>query len=113
MAGVSWIELRNNKILESRLGFTRFAQLLGISNKVDPKSLGIDTGPLSPADFGVPYVYLLPGYGGYIGGVQGYPDHHAPRSDLGLVGALLVGEGKSHHEDRRKLPARLHQQPTQ
>ena len=34
----------------------------------------MDTGPLSPADFGVPYVYLLPlGYGGYIGGVQGYP----------------------------------------
>ena len=34
----------------------------------------MDTGPFSPADFGVPYVYLLPlGYGGYIGGVQGYP----------------------------------------
>jgi hypothetical protein len=63
-----------NKLLESRLGFTRFAQLLGINNKVDPKSLGLDTGPLSPADFGVPYVYLTPlGYGGYIGGVQGYP----------------------------------------
>ena len=59
MAGVSWTSnFGNNKILESRLGFTRFAQLLGINNKVDPKSLGIDTGPLSPADFGVPYVYL-------------------------------------------------------
>ena len=75
MAGVSWTSnLGANKILESRLGFTRFAQLLGIQNKIDPKSLGMDTGPLSPADFGVPYVYLLPlGYGGYIGGVQGYP----------------------------------------
>lgn len=75
MAGVSWTaNFGNNKILESRLGFTRFAQLLGISNSIDPQSLGIDTGPLSPADFGVPYVYLLPlGYGGYIGGVQGYP----------------------------------------
>jgi hypothetical protein len=75
MAGVSWTSnLANNKILESRLGFTRFAQLLGINNKIDPNSLGVDTGPLSPADFGVPYVYLLPlGYGGYIGGVQGYP----------------------------------------
>lgn len=75
MAGVSWTSnLGANKILESRVGFTRFAQLLGIQNKIDPKSLGMDTGPLSPADFGVPYVYLLPlGYGGYIGGVQGYP----------------------------------------
>lgn len=75
MAGVSLTtNFGNNKILESRLGFTRFAQLLGINNKIDPKSLGVDTGPLTPADFGVPYVYLLPlGYGGYIGGVQGYP----------------------------------------
>ena len=75
MAGVSLISnFGTNKILESRVGFTRFAQLLGIQNKIDPKSLGVDTGPLSPADFGVPYVYLLPlGYGGYIGGVQGYP----------------------------------------
>ncbi len=75
MAGVSLISnFGSNKILESRVGFTRFAQLLGIQNKIDPKSLGVDTGPLSPADFGVPYVYLLPlGYGGYIGGVQGYP----------------------------------------
>ena len=75
MAGVSWVSnFGNNKILESRLGFTRFSQLLGISNSIDPQSLGLDTGPLSPADFGVPYVYLLPlGYGGYVGGVQGYP----------------------------------------
>ncbi len=75
MAGVSWTSnFSPNKVLESRVGFTRFAQLLGIQNKIDPKSLGVDTGPLSPADFGVPYVYLLPlGYGGYIGGVQGYP----------------------------------------
>ena len=75
MAGVSWTwNLASNKILESRLGYTRFSQLLGINNKVDPKSLGIDTGPLSPQDFGVPYVYMYHlGYGGYIGGVQGYP----------------------------------------
>ncbi len=75
MAGVSWTwNVSNNKILESRLGYTRFAQLIDVNNKVDPKSLGIDTGPLSPGDFGVPYVYLYHlGYGGYIGGVQGYP----------------------------------------
>jgi hypothetical protein len=75
MAGLSWTwNIGNNKILESRLGYTRFAQLLGINNKIDPKRLGVDTGPLSPADFGVPYVYMYHlGYGGYIGGVQGYP----------------------------------------
>jgi hypothetical protein len=75
MAGVSWTtNIGSTKVLESRLGYTRFSQTLGINNKIDPKSLGIDTGPLSPADFGVPYVYLYHlGYGGYIGGVQGYP----------------------------------------
>lgn len=75
MAGVSWTwNISNNKILESRLGFTRFAQIIDVNNKIDPQSLGMDTGPLSPGDFGVPYVYLLGlGYGGYIGGVQGYP----------------------------------------
>jgi hypothetical protein len=75
LAGISWTSnFGNNKILESRLGYTRFSQVLGPNNKIDPKSLGIDTGPLSPADFGVPYVYLYHlGYGGYIGGVQGYP----------------------------------------
>ncbi len=74
MAGLSWTMTRNNKVLESRLGFTRFAQIIDVNNKIDPKSLGVDTGPLSSGDFGVPYVYLYHlGYGGYIGGVQGYP----------------------------------------
>ena len=75
MAGLSWTwNMGSNKLLESRLGYTRFSQLLGVNNKVDPKSLGIDTGPLGPEDFGVPYVYMYHlGYGGYIGGVQGYP----------------------------------------
>lgn len=75
MAGVSWTwNISNSKILESRLGFTRFSQILDVNNKVNPQDLGIDTGPLSPSDFGVPYVYLYHlEYGGYIGGVQGYP----------------------------------------
>jgi len=75
MAGVSetW-NIGNNKVLESRLGYTRFAQILDVNNKIDPKSLGIDTGPLAPLDFGIPYVYMYHlAYGGYIGGVQGYP----------------------------------------
>jgi hypothetical protein len=75
MAGVSWItNFSSTKILESRFGYTRFSQLIGPNNKINPQSLGIDTGPLGPADFGVPYVYMYHlGYGGYIGGVQGYP----------------------------------------
>lgn len=75
LIGLSWTtNFSSNKILESRLGYTRYSQLLGPNNKIDPKSLGIDTGPLGPADFGVPYVYMFHlGYGGYIGGVQGYP----------------------------------------
>jgi hypothetical protein len=75
MAGVSWIwNVGPSKVLESRLGFTRFSQKLDVNNKVNPMDLGIDTGPLSPADYGVPYVYLYHlNYGGYIGGVQGYP----------------------------------------
>ncbi len=75
LAGLSWTtNIGNNKILESRLGYSRFSQVLTPNNKIDPRSLGIDTGPLSASDFGVPYVYLYHlGYGGYIGGVQGYP----------------------------------------
>jgi hypothetical protein len=76
LAGVSHVwNIGNNKVFESRLGFTRFAQIIKVNdNTIDPKSLGIDTGPLSSADFGVPYVYFGPlGYGSAIGGVQGYP----------------------------------------
>ena len=75
MAGVSHVwNIANDKILESRFGWQRFAQIITVNNKVDPKSLGVDTGPLDTADFGVPYVYLYNlGYGGYIGGVQAYP----------------------------------------
>jgi hypothetical protein len=75
MAGVGWTSnFGANKILESRFGYTRFSQLIDVNNKVNPSSLGIETGPLSAADFGIPYVYMYHlGYGGYIGGVQGYP----------------------------------------
>ena len=75
MAGLShtW-NIGSNKVLESRFGWQRFAQIIDVNNKVDPKSLGVDTGPLAASDLGVPYVYLYNlGYGGYIGGVQGYP----------------------------------------
>jgi Carboxypeptidase regulatory-like domain/TonB dependent receptor/TonB-dependent Receptor Plug Domain len=79
LAGLSltW-NMRSNQVLESRFGWTRFSQIIKINNKIDPKSLGIDTGPLDPADFGVPYVYLSAFAPSYIGGVQTYPITTAP-----------------------------------
>ena len=55
MAGLSltW-NLSPNKVLESRLGWTRFSQIIKVNNKIDPKSLGIDTGPLSTATLACP-----------------------------------------------------------
>jgi hypothetical protein len=41
-----------------------------VNNKVDPKSLGINTGPLDAADFGVPGITL--GSFGHIGGIVGW-----------------------------------------
>lgn len=62
-----------NKILDVRFSWSRFSQILAPNNKIDPKSLGIDTGPLSPKDFGVPPVYASSVTYGNIGGIQGYP----------------------------------------
>src|SRR5882762_7879266 len=67
-------------VLESRFGYQRFSQRIGVNNNIDPNALGIATGPLGAnsgdkENFGVPTVYYL-GYfgGGYtVGGVQGYP----------------------------------------
>ncbi len=74
LVGVNWTHtISPNKILETRFGYTRFSQILEPNNKIDPKTLGLDTGPLSPADFGVPYVYASYLSYGYIGGVAGYP----------------------------------------
>ncbi|PYX30332.1 MAG: hypothetical protein DMG80_12545 [Acidobacteria bacterium] len=79
LAGISltW-NMSPNKVLESRFGWNRFSQIIRVNNKIDPASLGIDTGPLDPADFGVPYVYMSAFAPSYIGGVQGYPITTAP-----------------------------------
>jgi hypothetical protein len=73
-----------NKVLESRVGYQRFSQRIGVNNNIDPNALGINTGPLGagPQDkenLGVPAVYYL-GYFGpsanaypVVGGIQGYP----------------------------------------
>jgi len=61
------------KILDVRFNWSRYAQILDVNNKISPKSLGVDTGPLDPADFGVPVFYVSNASAGYIGGVVGYP----------------------------------------
>src|ERR1051325_2878865 len=83
LAGINYTwTISPNKVLESRFGYQRFSQRIGVNNDIDPKSLGINTGPLgsSAADtenFGVPAMYYLGYFGpsGYptVGGIQGYP----------------------------------------
>ena len=74
LAGATWTySMSPNKILDVRFNWSRYAQILAPNNRVDPKSLGIDTGPLNPADFGVPPVYASSITYGNPGGIQGYP----------------------------------------
>jgi hypothetical protein len=74
LAGATWTySIAANKILDVRFNWSRYAQILDVNNKVDPKSLGIDTGPLNPADFGVPVVYSSYVTYGQPGGILGYP----------------------------------------
>jgi hypothetical protein len=74
LAGLTWTySMAANKILDVRFNWSRYAQILAPNNKVDPLSLGIDTGPLNPADFGVPPVYASSVTYGNPGGIQGYP----------------------------------------
>jgi len=73
MVGLTWTyNLAPNKIFDTRFNWTRYSQILDVNNKVNPLSLGIDTGPLDPLDYGVPPVYSS-ATAGYIGGVTGYP----------------------------------------
>jgi hypothetical protein len=74
LAGATWTySMAANKILDVRFNWSRYAQILAPNNKIDPLSLGIDTGPLTPADFGVPPVYASSVTYGNPGGIQGYP----------------------------------------
>ena len=38
--------LVRTKVLESRIGYQRFSQRIGVNNNLDPNALGINTGPL-------------------------------------------------------------------
>jgi outer membrane receptor protein involved in Fe transport len=82
LAGVNYTwTISSTKVLESRFGYQRFSQRLGVNNQINPSALGINTGPLGsgPEDkenFGVPVLYNYAfGVSGYslIGGIQGYP----------------------------------------
>jgi hypothetical protein len=75
LAGATWAySLSANKIIDVRFNWSRYSQILAPNNKVNPLTdLGIDTGPLNPADFGVPPVYASSVTYGNPGGIQGYP----------------------------------------
>jgi outer membrane receptor protein involved in Fe transport len=82
LAGVNYTwTISPTKVLESRFGYQRFSQRIGINNQINPSDLGLNTGPLGagPQDkenFEVPTLY---GYSfgntayGFVGGIQGYP----------------------------------------
>src|SRR5215470_16331313 len=83
LAGINYTwTITPTKVLESRFGYQRFSQRIGVNNNIDPNALGLNTGPLGsgPEDtenFGVPAMYYLGYFGpsGYptVGGIQGYP----------------------------------------
>ncbi len=83
LAGLNYTwTISPTKVLESRVGFTRFAQRIGLNNDIDPNALGLNTGPLGAdandrENFGVPAMYGI-GYFGVslypvVGGIGGYP----------------------------------------
>ena len=91
LVGVVWDSmLSSSTLLETRFGFNRFWNPIGVNNTIDPKSLGINTGPLDPANFGVPGVNTP---FGHIGGVSGYPIFVTPSTDFSLAGSLSHTRG--------------------
>jgi hypothetical protein len=92
LAGFVWNStLSSRTLLETRFGFNSISQTIGVNNKVDPKSLGLNTGPLDAADFGVPGVTV--GGFGHIGGISGYPISTAPTTNTQVSTALTQTRG--------------------
>ena len=87
LIGAVWNStLSPQSFLQVRFGYNRISQTIDVNNKVDPASLGMNTGPLDSADFGVPAVTLGPF--GYIGGVAGYPITTSPTQTYDISGSL-------------------------
>jgi hypothetical protein len=87
LVGFVWNStLSSRSLLQVRFGYNRMSQTIDVNNKIDPASLGMNTGPLDPEDFGVPQVAL--GTFGYIGGVGGYPITTAPTETYDVSAAL-------------------------
>jgi len=71
LVGFVWNStLSDRSLLQVRFGYNRISQTIDVNNKIDPASLGLNTGPLDAADYGVPALTL--GTFGYIGGIAGY-----------------------------------------
>jgi carboxypeptidase family protein/TonB-dependent receptor-like protein len=93
LLGLVWTSTLSPKlILETRFGYSRFSQTIAPNNSVNPDDLGLETGPLDQADFGVPAVYM--GYFGYIGGIQGYPITTAPNASSDISSNLTWSKGQ-------------------
>jgi len=92
LIGAVWNSTLSDKsLLQVRFGYNRISQTIDVNNKVDPASLGLNTGPLDPSDFGVPAVTL--GSFGYIGGVGGYPITTAPTETYDVSSSLTQTRG--------------------
>jgi Carboxypeptidase regulatory-like domain/TonB-dependent Receptor Plug Domain len=91
LTGLVWNStISNRTLLETRFGLNYFSQTIEPNNKVDPKSLGINTGPLDAADLGIPAVSTP---FGHIGGIGGYPITTAPTSNLQIASTLTQTRG--------------------
>jgi hypothetical protein len=91
LVGVVWNStLSNSSLLEARFGFNRFWNPIVVNNSIDPNSLGINTGPLDPANLGVPAVTTP---FGHIGGVGGYPIFVTPSTDFSAAASLTRTSG--------------------
>jgi hypothetical protein len=93
LLGAVWNStLSSHALLETRLGYNRISQTLDVNNKIDPASLGINTGPLDPADFGVPVVNL--GNFGAIGGFGTNLQSTTPTETWDVSTALTETRGR-------------------
>ncbi|HEV3058317.1 MAG TPA: TonB-dependent receptor [Vicinamibacterales bacterium] len=87
LAGFVWNStISSHTLLETRFGFNSISQTIGVNNSVDPASLGLNTGPLDAANFGVPGVSV--GGFGTIGGVTGYPITTSPTTNTEVSSAV-------------------------